>query len=85
MGSIATFRHNIGIGYHDPMVNTRYNGIRLVAPVNAPAEEFTATGRGRGRKIEEEVEVENIENVEEVGQEEEVQAEATGHLQAATT
>uniref|UniRef100_M1DRL5 'chromo' domain containing protein n=1 Tax=Solanum tuberosum TaxID=4113 RepID=M1DRL5_SOLTU len=31
------------------MVNTRYNGVRPVAPVNAPAEESAARGRGRGR------------------------------------
>uniref|UniRef100_M1DE13 Uncharacterized protein n=1 Tax=Solanum tuberosum TaxID=4113 RepID=M1DE13_SOLTU len=30
------------------MVNTRYNGVRPVAPVNAPAEESAARGRGRG-------------------------------------
>ncbi|KAH0743076.1 hypothetical protein KY290_031069 [Solanum tuberosum] len=93
------------------MVNTRFNGVRPVAPVNAPAEESTAIshcrGRGRGRargrsrgrvaptrdrvpienapqneaspvhheEIEENVEVENIE---EVGQKEEVQAKTTG-------
>uniref|UniRef100_M1AL34 'chromo' domain containing protein n=1 Tax=Solanum tuberosum TaxID=4113 RepID=M1AL34_SOLTU len=39
MGLVATFRHNHWIGYHIPMVNTRYNGIRPVAPVNAPAKE----------------------------------------------
>uniref|UniRef100_M1DM81 'chromo' domain containing protein n=1 Tax=Solanum tuberosum TaxID=4113 RepID=M1DM81_SOLTU len=31
------------------MVNTRYNDVRPVAPVNAPAEESPARGRGRGR------------------------------------
>uniref|UniRef100_M1DHG0 'chromo' domain containing protein n=1 Tax=Solanum tuberosum TaxID=4113 RepID=M1DHG0_SOLTU len=31
------------------MVNTRFNGVRPVAPVNAPAEEYAARGRGRGR------------------------------------
>uniref|UniRef100_M1E007 Uncharacterized protein n=1 Tax=Solanum tuberosum TaxID=4113 RepID=M1E007_SOLTU len=81
------------------MVNTRYNGVRPVDHVNAPAEKSAARGhdqdRGRGRErvaptrdgvpvkiapqneappvhheeIEEDIEVENIE---EVGQEEEV-------------
>uniref|UniRef100_M1AL36 Retrotransposon protein, Ty3-gypsy subclass n=1 Tax=Solanum tuberosum TaxID=4113 RepID=M1AL36_SOLTU len=96
------------------MVNTRYNGVRTVAPVNAPVEESAVRGRGRGRgrgrargrgcgrevpardgvpienvpqneapyvhqeEIEENIEVENMENVEEVGQEEKVQAETTG-------
>uniref|UniRef100_M1AV37 Pentatricopeptide repeat-containing protein n=1 Tax=Solanum tuberosum TaxID=4113 RepID=M1AV37_SOLTU len=32
------------------MVNTRYNGVRPVAHVNAPAEESAARGRGRGRE-----------------------------------
>uniref|UniRef100_M1DL04 'chromo' domain containing protein n=1 Tax=Solanum tuberosum TaxID=4113 RepID=M1DL04_SOLTU len=90
------------------MVNTRYNSIRPVAPVNVPAEESTARGRVRGRgrgrvrgrgrgrvapagnedhvqnalmnenphahheEIEENVDVENIEDV---GQEKEVQDE----------
>uniref|UniRef100_M1CNY4 'chromo' domain containing protein n=1 Tax=Solanum tuberosum TaxID=4113 RepID=M1CNY4_SOLTU len=31
------------------MVNSRFNGVRLVALVNAPIEEYTARGRGRGR------------------------------------
>uniref|UniRef100_M1DHQ4 Uncharacterized protein n=1 Tax=Solanum tuberosum TaxID=4113 RepID=M1DHQ4_SOLTU len=31
------------------MVITRFNDIRPVAPVNAPAEESAARGRGRGR------------------------------------
>lgn len=31
------------------MVNTRYNGIRLVAPVSSPTEEYAARGRGWGR------------------------------------
>uniref|UniRef100_M1DP73 'chromo' domain containing protein n=1 Tax=Solanum tuberosum TaxID=4113 RepID=M1DP73_SOLTU len=31
------------------MVNTRFNGVRHVAPVNEPAEESAARGRGRGR------------------------------------
>ena len=31
------------------MVNTTYNGVRPVAPVNAPAEESAARGHGRGR------------------------------------
>uniref|UniRef100_M1DVA5 'chromo' domain containing protein n=1 Tax=Solanum tuberosum TaxID=4113 RepID=M1DVA5_SOLTU len=31
------------------MVNTRFNGVRHVAPVNAPVEEFTVRGSGRGR------------------------------------
>ncbi|KAH0730222.1 hypothetical protein KY289_001410 [Solanum tuberosum] len=92
------------------MVNTRLNGVRPVAPVNAPAEESAARGRsryrgrgrargrGRGRvvpardrvpvkkipkneaplvhheEIEEDIEVENVE---EAGQEEEVQDETT--------
>lgn len=30
------------------MVNTKFNGIRLIAPVNAHAKESTAGGRGRG-------------------------------------
>uniref|UniRef100_M1DLJ5 'chromo' domain containing protein n=1 Tax=Solanum tuberosum TaxID=4113 RepID=M1DLJ5_SOLTU len=49
MGSVATFQHNYGIGYHVLMVNTRFNGVRLVAPVNGPIEESAARGRGRGR------------------------------------
>uniref|UniRef100_M1DW98 Uncharacterized protein n=1 Tax=Solanum tuberosum TaxID=4113 RepID=M1DW98_SOLTU len=49
MGSVSTFRHNYGIGYHVPMVNTRFNGIRPVAPVNAPVKESTARGHGQGR------------------------------------
>uniref|UniRef100_M1DU13 'chromo' domain containing protein n=1 Tax=Solanum tuberosum TaxID=4113 RepID=M1DU13_SOLTU len=49
MGSVATFQHKHGIGYHVSMVNTRFNGVRSVAPVNAPAEESTARGRGRGK------------------------------------
>ncbi|KAK4706576.1 hypothetical protein R3W88_033865 [Solanum pinnatisectum] len=57
------------------------NSVRPVSPVNAPAEESAARGHDRGR-VEEElgVEAENVdvENVEEVGQEEEVQAETTG-------
>uniref|UniRef100_M1DZK8 'chromo' domain containing protein n=1 Tax=Solanum tuberosum TaxID=4113 RepID=M1DZK8_SOLTU len=31
------------------MVNTSFNGIRPVAPVNDPAEEFATRGHGRGR------------------------------------
>uniref|UniRef100_M1DRG1 Uncharacterized protein n=1 Tax=Solanum tuberosum TaxID=4113 RepID=M1DRG1_SOLTU len=31
------------------MVHTRYNGLRPVDPINAPAEESTARGHGRGR------------------------------------
>uniref|UniRef100_M0ZWW8 'chromo' domain containing protein n=1 Tax=Solanum tuberosum TaxID=4113 RepID=M0ZWW8_SOLTU len=31
------------------MVNTRYNGVRPIAPVNAPAEESAVKDRGRGR------------------------------------
>uniref|UniRef100_M1DZQ3 'chromo' domain containing protein n=1 Tax=Solanum tuberosum TaxID=4113 RepID=M1DZQ3_SOLTU len=31
------------------MVNITYNGVRPVAPVNAPAEESAARGHGRGR------------------------------------
>uniref|UniRef100_M1E0Q9 Late blight resistance protein n=1 Tax=Solanum tuberosum TaxID=4113 RepID=M1E0Q9_SOLTU len=31
------------------MVNTRYNGVRPVAPINAPAEESATRGRGRGK------------------------------------
>uniref|UniRef100_M1E0P1 Uncharacterized protein n=1 Tax=Solanum tuberosum TaxID=4113 RepID=M1E0P1_SOLTU len=31
------------------MINTRYNGVRPMAPVNAPAEESAVRGRGRGR------------------------------------
>uniref|UniRef100_M1DUD4 'chromo' domain containing protein n=1 Tax=Solanum tuberosum TaxID=4113 RepID=M1DUD4_SOLTU len=54
------------------MVNT---SVRPVAPVNVPAEESATRGRGRGREIEEEnVEVENVK---ELGQEENVQAETT--------
>uniref|UniRef100_M1DQV5 Uncharacterized protein n=1 Tax=Solanum tuberosum TaxID=4113 RepID=M1DQV5_SOLTU len=30
------------------MVNTRFNGVRPIAPVHAPAEESAARGRGRG-------------------------------------
>lgn len=92
------------------MVNTRLNGVRLLAPVNAPAKEFAARGRGRSRgigsargrhqgraeptrdgapvgdaprneaphvhheEIDENVEVENVEQI---GQEEEVQDETT--------
>uniref|UniRef100_M1DLE7 Uncharacterized protein n=1 Tax=Solanum tuberosum TaxID=4113 RepID=M1DLE7_SOLTU len=88
------------------MVNTRFNGVRPVAPVNAPAEKSAARVRDRGRargrglgrvvpardrvpvgnapqnevphvhheEIEEDIEVENVE---EVGQEEEMQAETT--------
>uniref|UniRef100_M1D9H5 'chromo' domain containing protein n=1 Tax=Solanum tuberosum TaxID=4113 RepID=M1D9H5_SOLTU len=68
MGSVATFWHNYWIVYHVLMVNTRYNGIRPVAPVNAPAPHVHH----------EEIEVDvDVENVEEVGQEEEVQAETT--------
>ncbi|KAH0658132.1 hypothetical protein KY289_026880 [Solanum tuberosum] len=125
MGSISTFRHNLWIGYHVPllgfgcssgsptgglvwmpitmvwvmtkfvseprlvdlncynlipigiwrfklMVKTRFNGVRPISPVNALAEESAARGRGRGREIEEDI---KVENVEEVGQEEEVQVE----------
>ncbi|WMV58289.1 hypothetical protein MTR67_051674 [Solanum verrucosum] len=64
------------------MVNTRFNGVRPVAPVNEPVDESAARGRSRGKgnenphahheEIEENVEVENNEDV---GQEEEVQAE----------
>uniref|UniRef100_M1DWC7 Uncharacterized protein n=1 Tax=Solanum tuberosum TaxID=4113 RepID=M1DWC7_SOLTU len=68
------------------MVNTRFNGVRPVAPINAPIEESASRGRGcgkcrgrardRGRvKVEENVEVVDEENV---GQEEEVHAETTG-------
>uniref|UniRef100_M1DMP4 'chromo' domain containing protein n=1 Tax=Solanum tuberosum TaxID=4113 RepID=M1DMP4_SOLTU len=46
MGSVATFRHKHWIGYHIPMVNTRFNDVRLVAPVNAPAKECAARGHG---------------------------------------
>uniref|UniRef100_M1DLS1 'chromo' domain containing protein n=1 Tax=Solanum tuberosum TaxID=4113 RepID=M1DLS1_SOLTU len=110
MGSIATFRYKHWIGYHVPIVNTRFNDVKSVAPVNAPAEESSARGRGRGRgrgrvrgrgrgrvvpnwngapienaprneatpahheEVEENIEVENEENI---GQEEEVQAETT--------
>uniref|UniRef100_M1DEW5 'chromo' domain containing protein n=1 Tax=Solanum tuberosum TaxID=4113 RepID=M1DEW5_SOLTU len=49
LGSVPMFRHKHWIGYHVPMVNTRFNGIRPVASVNAPAEESTAKGRDRGR------------------------------------
>uniref|UniRef100_M1DPB4 'chromo' domain containing protein n=1 Tax=Solanum tuberosum TaxID=4113 RepID=M1DPB4_SOLTU len=62
------------------MVNTGYSGVRRVAPVNAPTEESAVRGhdrdrsRGRARDINENVDVENIEDV---GQEEEVQAETT--------
>uniref|UniRef100_M1C9H4 Uncharacterized protein n=1 Tax=Solanum tuberosum TaxID=4113 RepID=M1C9H4_SOLTU len=62
MGSVATFRHNYWIGYHVPSVD----------PVNVPAEESAA--RSRGRDIDKNV---GVENVEDVGQEEEVQAETT--------
>uniref|UniRef100_M1A310 Uncharacterized protein n=1 Tax=Solanum tuberosum TaxID=4113 RepID=M1A310_SOLTU len=31
------------------MVNNKFNGVRLVAPVNAPAEESATRGRSRGR------------------------------------
>uniref|UniRef100_M1D8Y7 'chromo' domain containing protein n=1 Tax=Solanum tuberosum TaxID=4113 RepID=M1D8Y7_SOLTU len=46
MGSVATFRHKYWIGYHVPMVNTRFNGVRPVAPINAPAKESAARGHG---------------------------------------
>uniref|UniRef100_M1DVW8 'chromo' domain containing protein n=1 Tax=Solanum tuberosum TaxID=4113 RepID=M1DVW8_SOLTU len=49
MGSVSTFWHNHCIGYHVLMVNTRFNGVRPVSPVNAPAEKSAARGRGRGR------------------------------------
>uniref|UniRef100_M1DMS5 'chromo' domain containing protein n=1 Tax=Solanum tuberosum TaxID=4113 RepID=M1DMS5_SOLTU len=55
------------------MVNTRFNGIRHVAPVNAPVEE-SAT-RGLDREIEEENV--DVEDVEDMGQEEEVQVGTT--------
>uniref|UniRef100_M1DFB5 'chromo' domain containing protein n=1 Tax=Solanum tuberosum TaxID=4113 RepID=M1DFB5_SOLTU len=56
------------------MVNTRFNGVRPVDPVNAPAEESAARGRSRGRGR---GRANEIENDEDVGQEEEVQAETT--------
>uniref|UniRef100_M1DKE7 'chromo' domain containing protein n=1 Tax=Solanum tuberosum TaxID=4113 RepID=M1DKE7_SOLTU len=51
IGSVATFRLNHWIGYHDPMVNTRFTNVRPVGPVNALVEEYPARvhGRGRGR------------------------------------
>uniref|UniRef100_M1DQ49 'chromo' domain containing protein n=1 Tax=Solanum tuberosum TaxID=4113 RepID=M1DQ49_SOLTU len=49
IGSVATFRHNYGIEYHIPMVNTTFNGVRPVALINAPVKESSATGLGRGR------------------------------------
>uniref|UniRef100_M0ZPW9 Uncharacterized protein n=1 Tax=Solanum tuberosum TaxID=4113 RepID=M0ZPW9_SOLTU len=57
------------------MVNTRFNGVRLVAPINAPIEESAA--RGRGREIEENVDVDVDVDVEDLGQEGEVQAKTT--------
>uniref|UniRef100_M1B347 'chromo' domain containing protein n=1 Tax=Solanum tuberosum TaxID=4113 RepID=M1B347_SOLTU len=39
MGSIAMFRNKYGIGYH--IVNTRFKGVRPVAPINAPTEKST--------------------------------------------
>uniref|UniRef100_M1DXF2 'chromo' domain containing protein n=1 Tax=Solanum tuberosum TaxID=4113 RepID=M1DXF2_SOLTU len=33
------------------IVNTRFNGVRPVVPVNAPAEESTTRGRGRGKAL----------------------------------
>ncbi|KAH0773664.1 hypothetical protein KY290_010801 [Solanum tuberosum] len=73
------------------MVNTTFNGVRPVAPVNAPAEESAARGRNRdGVPVKnvpqneappvhhEEIEEDiEVENVEEVRQEEEVQVETT--------
>uniref|UniRef100_M1DYW3 Tomato spotted wilt virus resistance protein n=1 Tax=Solanum tuberosum TaxID=4113 RepID=M1DYW3_SOLTU len=41
--------NNVSIVHHFEMVNTRYNGVRPVAHVNAPAEESAAKGRGRER------------------------------------
>uniref|UniRef100_M1DLC1 'chromo' domain containing protein n=1 Tax=Solanum tuberosum TaxID=4113 RepID=M1DLC1_SOLTU len=49
IGSVSTFRHNYGIGYHVLMVNTKFNSVRPVAPVNAPVEESAARDRGQGR------------------------------------
>uniref|UniRef100_M1DLH6 Uncharacterized protein n=1 Tax=Solanum tuberosum TaxID=4113 RepID=M1DLH6_SOLTU len=39
----------LGFQPYFKMVNTRYNGVRPVAPINAPTEESTTRGRGRGR------------------------------------
>uniref|UniRef100_M1DKB9 'chromo' domain containing protein n=1 Tax=Solanum tuberosum TaxID=4113 RepID=M1DKB9_SOLTU len=44
MGSVTIFQHNIWIRWF----TTRYNGVKPVASVNAPAEESAARGRGRG-------------------------------------
>uniref|UniRef100_M1DD57 'chromo' domain containing protein n=1 Tax=Solanum tuberosum TaxID=4113 RepID=M1DD57_SOLTU len=49
MESGATSGTLTWIGYHVPIVNNRFNGVRPATPVNAPAEESTARGRGRGR------------------------------------
>uniref|UniRef100_M1DN79 'chromo' domain containing protein n=1 Tax=Solanum tuberosum TaxID=4113 RepID=M1DN79_SOLTU len=49
MGSVATFWHNYWIRYHIPIVNTRYNGVRPVSPVNALVEEYSVRGHGQGR------------------------------------
>uniref|UniRef100_M1DV67 Uncharacterized protein n=1 Tax=Solanum tuberosum TaxID=4113 RepID=M1DV67_SOLTU len=53
------------------MVNTRFNGVRPVAPVNAPAEESATRGHGRDENVE-------VDNDEDVAQEEKVQAENKG-------
>nr|AAT38742.2 'chromo' domain containing protein [Solanum demissum] len=49
MGSGVTSGTLTWIGYH--MVNTRFNGVRPVAPVNTPAEESVAKGCDRGRGL----------------------------------
>uniref|UniRef100_M1D8W7 Uncharacterized protein n=1 Tax=Solanum tuberosum TaxID=4113 RepID=M1D8W7_SOLTU len=66
------------------MVNTRFNGVRPVAPVNAPIEESASRGRGcgkgRGRARDRgrgRVEP-TRDGAPNVGQEEEVHAETTG-------
>uniref|UniRef100_M1DQS6 'chromo' domain containing protein n=1 Tax=Solanum tuberosum TaxID=4113 RepID=M1DQS6_SOLTU len=52
MGSVAMFWHNHWIRYHVTMVNTRFNDVRPVAPVNAPVKESAVRGRvqGMGRR-----------------------------------
>uniref|UniRef100_M1DU98 'chromo' domain containing protein n=1 Tax=Solanum tuberosum TaxID=4113 RepID=M1DU98_SOLTU len=77
-------RRSVIVTSNSRMVNTRFNGVSSVAPINAPVEESAVRGRSRGRgrgklgveheEIEENV---DVENVKEIGQEEEVQAGTT--------
>ncbi|XP_049372615.1 uncharacterized protein LOC125837564 [Solanum verrucosum] len=67
--------------FESGMVNTCFNGVRPVAPVNEPAEESATKGRGQGRDRERAREIQEnieVENEEDIGQEEVVQAETTG-------